>query len=367
LSGSAGLTTFSPTELADNSYDLKVTFDRAYLQRGRQFRGVVDGVLSVAGAPDEQAGPETQVQVTGELMVHQAEVGLVIPKAPTAGREILSLSRRYPTPVFDVKVNAGEAVRIKGLGVTIPVEPSTIAHLTGSLHKPVMVGRISSPSGGIQVPGGGIQVNTANIEYEFGPKPGYLSRDRLPLELRGQIRAEARQVITNAEIPGWGAGDVEIIILVHGNLPDDIRVDTRSEPPLSEQQILALIGSEQLAGLEVGGRGRGFDEILTEQALNLLAAGFRARIFDPIESELRRILGLSEFNVTFGFDQAVDIRLGKYLLKDLLVSYERSFGTAGIDEYDLSVSYRLKNRLRVAYTTDERGDHRIKLSYDMDF
>ncbi|NSW55810.1 MAG: translocation/assembly module TamB domain-containing protein [Armatimonadetes bacterium] len=367
LSGSAGLTTFSPTELAGNSYDLRVTFDHAHLQRGKQFRGVVDGAVSVVGAPDGQGEPETQVRVAGELMVHQAEVGLVIPKAPTTGREILSLSRRYPTPVFDVKVNAGEAVRIRGLGITIPVEPSTIAHVTGSLHEPKVVGSISSPSGGIQVPGGGIQVNTANIEYEFGPKPGYLNRDRLPLELRGQVRAEARQVITNAEVPGWGAGDVEIIILVHGNLPDDIRVDTRSEPPLSEQQILALVGSEQLAGLEVGGRGRGFDEVLTEQALNLLAAGFRARVFDPIESELRRILGLSEFNVTFGFDQAVDIRLGKYLLKDLLVSYERSFGATGIDEYDLSVSYRLKNRLRVAYTTDERGDHRIKLSYDMDF
>ena len=59
--------------------------------------------------------------------------------------------------------------------------------------------------------------------------------------------------------------------------------------------------------------------------------------------------------------------MGKYLLENLLVSYERFIGGGEADRYDMTVSYRLKNNVFVAYTTNERNESRVKLTYNVGF
>jgi len=61
------------------------------------------------------------------------------------------------------------------------------------------------------------------------------------------------------------------------------------------------------------------------------------------------------------------VRLGKYVLKDLLVSYQRTVGGANNDRYVLSVSYRLQDRVRVTYTNNDQGESRLKVEYDVGF
>ena len=366
LGGTGSVKEFSLAGLSQGRYDMELKCDRADVRYGKLLRGLVNGAIRVHGPQTETAsspGAGPFARIEGALTVEHAEVGLAAPKS--GGEATLrGLSRRYPSPVFDVRVNTGDGVRLKGMGMTVPISRSQVASLTGTLHDPVLSGVVSAREGAVRVPGGAMQITGASVAYRFGPVPTMADQDRAPLELTGEVHAAAQQLISEAQVPGWGSGPVEVVINIDGELPDRIEVETSSVPPLSDEQVFALLGSQPLGGLQVSGGS--FQDVLSEQALSLLAAGFKATVFEPIESELMRLLGLSELNIRFGFNQNVEIQLGKYLIKDLLVSYQTSVGAGDEDQYSLSLSYRLKNRVRVAYTTNERGDNRLKLSYDVD-
>ncbi len=365
-SGGAQITDFTLPSLLKNACDITIASNSAYIRRGKQLRGILDGTVHIHG-PSKPEAPgadaEETLLVDGNMTLRQAEIALAVPRSK-GGAALRGAPRALPSPVFDVRFLAGEAVRLRGLGITVPIEPMEVAHLTGTFHRPLLTGGASALARRTDERASGLQVVGADVQYRFGPVPAAVRQDRPELALTGTIQADARQFITDAQVPGWGSGDVEVFISIRGDIPDQLQVDTWSSPALNEQQILALVGAQQLGGLQVSGRD--FGDALSEQALNLLAAGFRATIFQPIETELMRLLGLSEFNVSFGFNQNVEFRLGKYIVDDLLLSYERSVGGADEDSYDLSLSYRLKNRLRVAYTTNQRGENRVKLSYDVD-
>ena len=367
LCGWGRLTDFSLDKLDRNEYDVRFTSNSAYLRYAKRLRGVLNGSVRLHrldSPPDGSGAPEDTLRVDGGLTLDRAELALAAPKGGQE-REYRGLSRRYPSPVFDVRLNTGQDVCLRGMGVTVPIALSPVAHISGTLQEPRVAGEVSAKQGAARVPTGAVQIDAANIEYNFGPVPGALRQDRAPLALTGTIHATASRLVSEADVPGWGSGSVQIFIVVDGELPDSIRVNTWSEPPLEEQQILALLGTQPLGGLTVSGRS--FEDVLSEQALSVLAAGFKATIFEPIESELMRALGLSEFDITFGFNQSLEVRLGKYFLKDLLVSYRRSVGGGEDDRYTMSLSYRLKSRLHVAYTTNEQNENRVKLTYDVGF
>ncbi|MCE5219651.1 translocation/assembly module TamB [bacterium] len=364
LTGTGKLTNLLLGKLDTNEFDLGLVSDNADLRYGRQMRGKLNGAIRLhrLDSPPEGGGPEKQAHLDGTMALSQADLALAPPKMAEAPR-YLGLSSRLPAPVMNVALNVGASVLLRGMGVTVPLATGPAAKITGTPQLPRIIGSLRAPEGAIRVPAGMIQVKTASITYALTPVPKALQQDRMPLELTGDVNIQGQRLITNAEVPGWGDTPLLAHIAVEGKLPSDLRVRVWSEPPLGEEQIIAMLGAEPLGGLV--GQTEGGDTAVSQEALNLLTAGFRATIFEPIESELMRVLGLSEFDIRFGFDQELEFRLGKYVVKDLLASYQHHVGAAGDDRYQFSLAYRLKNRVHVAYTTNERNESRIKLTYDL--
>jgi autotransporter translocation and assembly factor TamB len=69
------------------------------------------------------------------------------------------------------------------------------------------------------------------------------------------------------------------------------------------------------------------------------------------------------FEVSFAFDQPVDVRIGSYLVEDLLITYETGV-YGGVDSDDkLKVSYRVERRFELTYETTERDGNRFLVEY----
>ncbi len=365
LSGYGNLSDLSLKSFHRNEYDIVLEAQAARLSYGKQVQGLLDGSVRLH-KPEAEAGLEPRVRLDGRLVLNDAQLALAI---PTGGGDsaIYGAPPGVPSPDLDVALDVGSDVEIRGLGVVVPIATTRVAHLTGTLQRPVLSGDISTGGGDVDLPAEVMKVTKADIDYKFGPRLGPMRSERVPLGLTGNVDIRAEKSISNTQVPGEDDETVQIMIAVEGRLPDDIKVRTWSDPPLSEEQLLVMLGSQTLSALSGGGGTGNLTDALSEKALQALAAGFRAAIFKPIESELARALGLSEFTISFGFNQAMGVKLGKYLIKDLLVSYQRSIGGGAGEQYVLSISYKLRDQFRVAYTTDELGHSRVKVTYDVDF
>lgn len=366
LSGYSRITSFLARDFHRNEYDLQLTSSNADVRYMRSLRGRLSGAIRMHRTTAPGAGPwaPQRVRLDGSLNLRNADLVLA---APRGGEPVVlrGLPLWVPTPTFDVRLSAGEGVLLRGMGVTVPVAPGEMAHLTGTLQSPNLSGSLSAREGAVRVPTGALQIKQAKITYALAPVGPPAEGERTDLALTGKVDIRGERLFTNVELPGWGVTPLQVHMAVEGEIPNDIHVRLWSEPPLQEEQLVAMLGAESLGGLTGGGGAE--ETTVSQQALSMLAAGFRATIFEPIETELMRLLQLSEFNVRFGFNQETEVRLGKYLVKDLLVSYQHSVGGGGDDRYQLSLSYRLKNRVFVAYTTNERNENRVKLTYDVPF
>jgi hypothetical protein len=183
----------------------------------------------------------------------------------------------------------------------------------------------------------------------------------------GRVWATATKTIETAVVEGQRLEDVLVNLQVSGTLPNHIHVDVSSSPPLAEEQIYALLGTSPFTGGGGLAEGGDLEDVMTEQFVSALGAAFRHYVFQPFQEDLKEILGLSVFEVSFAFNQPVDVRLGGYLLEDLLITYETSVYGAADTEYELGVSYKVERRFELTYQTDEENDNRLLVEYVYEF
>ncbi len=355
LSGTSKLTQLALHALANNASDFRLEFSQAEVGYADMFKGVVAGLITARNPQ-----PGAPLHIAGGLTVHHARLG-----PPTGGGVGApgwrGLSADFPNPTFDVAIAIGTRVALSSPGINAPLQPTAKAVLiSGTPQRPVITGQIEVQKGKTSVPGGAVSVTGLGVKYRVGPSP---TSYEIPaeLELSGQVWGSAERIISSATVGGQTVGPIHIYIDIAGSLPDQITVRTRSEPLLSEEQIYAMLGTEpfgQLVGTQEAANIRG---IVSKQFMGLLAAGFRAKIFEPIEEQLRRTLGLSEFSVHFAFDQPLEVHIGKYVLEDFLVSYQHTIVAETTDKWDLSLSYRLPRRLHVSYSTNESGEAQVRI------
>jgi len=163
-------------------------------------------------------------------------------------------------------------------------------------------------------------------------------------------------------VNGRDVGAVSVMLRVTGELPDKVEIHAQSVPPLAEEQIYALLGAEELAGLASGGETESLGDVMGRQFVVALGAAFRHYIFQPLTEDIKQLLGLSMLEVSFAFDQPVQVKIGKYVVKDLLVTYETQTLAAN-DQWDLQVSYEITDQYRVSYQTDETSNNRMFVEY----
>jgi len=320
---------------------------------------LVDGSITVKNPAEGEPAV-----VMGRIVPSQARVAP--PAGGGGGKPTYSWGPQQPAPRFDLEVVLGENIVLKTPGLTAPLQANTtVAHLTGTPQRPLVTGLIEFEPGRASVPTGLVRIAELGVEYRYGPKPGEY-HEPMELALSGRIWGEARQSIPSAMVDGRQIDQLTIFIEIGGTLPDDIKLSLSSRPQLSEDQLYQIMGTEPL-GLVAGGGGGSLTDLFSQQFTGLLAAGFRAAVFRPIEEQIKQALGLDQFTVMFGFDQPIDVRIGKYVMEDLLVNYRHTVVSDTEDEWDLGLSYELPRKFRVSFTTDEESDIQFRISYTRSF
>ncbi|MGD9497204.1 MAG: translocation/assembly module TamB domain-containing protein [Armatimonadota bacterium] len=362
LDGTAELTTFEPSRLAHNSFDMVLRAHNARLRYSNLFLGTVNGEI-VARTP----APAETMQITGGLVVSHAVVGV-----PRGGREeemqLRGMTGAFPSPELDVALAIGPDVRVRTSGVAAPVQMTERAvWLRGTPQRPTIQGLIEVQEGQASMPGGVLDIETAGVRFLVRPALGSGGKPPpVPLEVEGRVWATATRRIEATVINGRQMGAVEILLQVSGTLPNNIYIQASSTPPLAEEQIYALLGTVPLGGDLQLARASDLEGLMTEQFVSALGLAVRRYVFQPFEEELRELLGLSVLEVSWAFDQPASVRIGGYLVENLLITYNTSVMGAS-ETYDLEVSYRVEQRFQVGFSTNEAGNSRMFVQYAQSF
>jgi len=314
-------------------------------------------------AANPAAGQPVKITVRGELA--HAQVGL--PPLGGAGTGVLrAFGDAVPAVNLDARFVLGPDVTFVGYGIRAPLQPTDEALVvSGTPQRPRLEGRIQVVPGRASVPTGAINIQEFGVRYVVAPKLGDFT---VPVQLQvgGEVWGKADKLVTGVAMAGRDTQPVHIYLQISGQLPDQVRIDTYSKPPLSEQQILAMLGIGTLGGLGPATGATSISEVVSKRFLSLLAMGFRTTIFEPIEEQLKRTLGLSELSINFTFDQPLELRIGKYMIKNFLVTYHTVMGEFR-NEWEMGLSYELPRGLRVAFTTDDQNENLVQIEYTTNF
>ncbi|MCD6350703.1 MAG: translocation/assembly module TamB domain-containing protein, partial [Armatimonadetes bacterium] len=353
LEGGVGITTLDLRSLAKNDYDIKLLLDRAGVRYANSLKGSLSGHL-VAKNPT----PGAPAEVKGELTLAHGVLGFQ-PSMQQAKPELKAAPKDTPDFHFDIKAGIAEDVRIEGAGMKMPLQPDYQAlRLTGTPQDPRLRGRITAQQGRASLPGGFLAIKSFSVSVALAPRVGIFSPPK-PLDLLVKVQGQAERVVSQVEMDGRVVGPVHLYLNFSGELPGEIQVKATSEPPLAEEQIYAILGAEPFGGLMAAGEAG--SEALSRRFASLLAVGLRAGVFEPLEAQLRQLLGLAEFSINFALDQPIEVRLGKYLVRNLLVSYRQSLGAGADNEWWVTVSYEVAPGTVVSYYARDDGEERFSV------
>ncbi|MFP3904925.1 MAG: translocation/assembly module TamB domain-containing protein, partial [Armatimonadota bacterium] len=360
VDGFADINDFRLAELAKNRFDMNVRADAAQVK----FAGLVDALLD--GSIEIEGPGGKQASVKGALTLDKGRFGIPMPTGGGGG-EMYALRSVYPSPDLDVRLKLGKNMVVRDRGLVTPLKATDrLVHVHGTPQRPVVEGIVEAQAGRTQIPGGVANIRELGLQYRLGPSMGAFARDPLELKLSGSIWGVAETVLEDAALYGQPLGRVDITLALTGRLPDAIDIRLSSDPPLEQQHIYALLQSASLGYLVGDGDGQQLSSVMSETFTRALAAGFRTTVFKPIETQIRETLGLDQLQVNVAFDQAVEVKLGKYVMENLLVSYTSSVGDSA-DSYEVDISYEIARKIRVTYHTDEDQEERLQLERVWEF
>ncbi|MBC7287750.1 MAG: translocation/assembly module TamB domain-containing protein, partial [Armatimonadetes bacterium] len=357
IEGGADITQADLARLQRNSFDIKVAARRVRLVYSPYVDGLVSGAIEIAN-PEEGA----DAVVRGQLVLSQA---VVAPEFTGLGtmRVVRGAPKLAPAFSLDVGVAVGDNVVFRAAGVQAVVRPAPAAHLSGTPQEPRLSGAVSLLRGQASMPGGLLEIERFDLSYSVAPQPTAYEPPK-PLELRARLSGQATRVISEVMVDQRTVGPVRIYLSIDGQVPGELSVRATSEPPLAEEQIYAILGAVPLGGFTPAAGGA--TEVLSQRFVSLIAMGLRASILEPLEAKLREFLGLTEFTVSFQLEQPVEVRLGKYLARNLLVSYRYQLGTPGRETWLLSVSYEVLPNVVVSYRARDDGEERFSVGIRRD-
>lgn len=402
LTGTFFLDTLSLAKLGHIPCDLRLRLDKAQVRYGRwvpkgQLHGVIlarkfasstrqplpewfmagrramdsldpDVPLLLTSAKDDSA------QVRGPIRLTEARLGLPGHKSDALGfeavdagrdgrKQLHGLSSRLPTVRLDLALALGPQVDfVTPIAQGRLAEDNDAVRLTGTLQAPELEATATLKSGSLRLLRGNLDIPTAGVQLNI--RPAAIEEGVTPvrrrLRLNSRVWGRAQGTISGQTLSGESIGPIRVELELSGGLPPDHVLSTTSRPPLSPEEVYELLA---LAPLRPG------DEVSrdhTQTVDQMIASAIAYRVFSgvlaPLEEELIETLGLEQFEIAVGVNQPLEFRVGKYLVRDLLVSYMRTAG--GPDhQYELRVTYQLKKNMQVGWYADERGTNAFAIEY----
>jgi autotransporter translocation and assembly factor TamB len=357
--GTVKITNWAIQSFGTNDWDMRVVAERAQVVYGGMFRGELEGALEITN-PE----PGETAVLAGTMTLQRAVFGL--PEggvAPSGPIQLAVAPRNYPPLGLHVNVGLGDDVRFQSAGVTAPLTPTTQALvLRGTIQAPEARGTVGLAPGAGRVTAGNLALASGVLSYA-SELPERRQRERtITITYRYDVLAE--QTLASANVDGREMGPVYLTMRITGTDAAPPAVEVESEPPLTTDQILALVG---FASFMPGGTTN-LDQLLSQRVVSLLASGLREALLAPIEEELTRSLGLQEFSVMLTFDQPLQVTMGKYLVKNLMVNYRYTYVSAHDIRWNLGLSYQLPSKRNlVTFATNQSGDIQLRVSHSWSF
>ncbi len=390
--------------VAGGKLDLTATLNRLRVaednlnRRDEQFRGEINGALSISGP---LAAPAVQTK-GGPLTLANAFIQL--PRAEGAPSD--QLPRPIVNPTFTVPITVRERAVITNGPGGFRVETRGTVDANGSLARPDVVARLTVLGGSLQLPttrftiqrGGAVFAAFRPSEGEttdVSGQPKVVNASKItvsdltaratvfvPTGIAPSLDVRASQgpnLVRSSAPPASRSTRYRITVAIDGPVPlgDDpneegLRLRPTSDPPLSESQILALLGSQrQIEGLA----GGDVQAALSNTFSQVLNSRLVPSLLSPIEQSLAAGLGLEEFGVEYNPDAPLTLRLSKRLptpLQRFLLGYTRTLGTSGLqagqpEPFNLSLTYEIGPRLQLGASSDEQRTYLFFLRGSLSF
>jgi hypothetical protein len=272
-------------------------------------------------------------------------------------------------PRFMLALIAAEDVVIRNPNLLLEVRG--VLPVGGSLAEPVVRGTLVVERGStLRFPGappfrltgdltvnyapGGDGVDLSPVRLDLiatgvtrgtNPATGRAQRYEITLNIRGGLTSEPLQL---------GGTDEEL------GIPETLRprlggagltIEATSSPPLSQTQILALLGRQSAVEGILAGRSN-IDDVFRQEFEQVLGSSIVPGLLAPTEFRVAEALGLEEFGLEFAFNEPVRVRLGKRLFDRFFATYSQVL-SGNERHYGLEVYYQLTDRLRIGYLFEE--------------
>ena len=306
----------------DYPADFRTTADGELTLQGNRQVQVLSGLISIRRA--EYIAENDLFDLMEDLM---SEVGGG--SVPEAGR----LAALPPTQL-DVHVVATDSLAIKNR--SLDLVGSADVRVIGTLDEPLIKGRLTVARGLIDdLFREQYRITSGLIDF-----PGISERP-------ARLSVEAETVISG----------YRLTVLIAGPI-DNLRITPRSEPPLPQADVLALMTSGQLPREGAIDTGSPTQSLAQTQATNLgtlLAQPLSSRIGSNVTG---RLFGLNRFAIDplvsgRGTDPTARVTVGRRITKDLSITF--STNLASNQDQVVLIEYRATDRLSFVASRAEDG------------
>ena len=247
-----------------------------------------------------------------------------------------------PDILMDVSVNIGDNVRLYNSMLYDMMVRGNI-HAMGLMSRPVMSGRVNAEKGTVRYLSNVFTVNNGTAIW------GGVPDSFLPV-----LSVDADAVV----------GHYKVGMELQGP-PGHFQFDLRSEPALTDSQIVTLLTLRQAPGMDNDAA-----------AGTLFNAGLQMVFSGTLEDTLRNTFGLDLVSVTSSLNDYYDntsaamnddfyyVKIGKYLFNDFMLT-----ATMGLnnDQQSLGFRYDLKSRVGLAAWYNNDHDSYIGADYQFRF
>lgn len=240
--------------------------------------------------------------------------------------------------------------------------------VTGTLEQPQVRAEFRMLGGTLRLPTADLRFTEGSrAVLTYAPEGGFDEKARLDVALNATTRITAHNGISvqrytiNLNISGDALAD------------EDLNIIATSDPPdLTRDQILAILGQQQLLEGVAGAAVGGFNTQLTDTLASVLAPVLARSVTRSLE----RSLGLDYLSFDIQPGSATSVTLAKALGSGFALEYRRTleeFEESGVplEEIGLSYSPRVRNpilgRIRLSIVAERGGILRLSVGYSRRF
>jgi translocation and assembly module TamB len=268
-----------------------------------------DGSVRLWGAPGDARRPLT---TDGRIVASEGTF--------TMAGEPPGLGRTFPLTFQGLQFVVGRDLALQAGGLRVSLKPEGAVLLTGTIASPLLDGSLEAQRGAVTLLGNTFDLQEASATF------------RPALGVRPQVSALG---VTQV-------GPTRITLEVHGTAPDALALGLRSDPHLTQQEILALLA-----------RQSGLSDLLTGDLAALLRAEIPRRLLAPVTGAISRALGLSELTVDYDFERPLRLTVGKLLLPNLYLTATTAFEAQA--RWLWALEYRFARGWQVAFRVGQDG------------